>query len=278
LALAERGRRAGQFALARRIVEAATLVPETRDAAAWLERRAPKLNGVRRLKRDAERFDVGAAELKAIQAAFTGYRAGLPAEGQAALKGYRVTDAVAAISGTGSIGRPRYRVLAEGPAGTEPVILQWKAQEAAALERVAPGGRRFDSPAQRGLAIGDVMDGGLDAYRGVAKGEAGQPEFLIERLRASNATLRVEELTDPDDFAAVVAFYAGQTAKGHAAGAEVGLAGAKEILATLGPRDRFVAALDGFAHRYADQVTLDHGAFVQAVKRDPLLSRVLAAT
>ena len=49
LALAERGRRAGQFALARRIVEAATLVPETRDAAVLAERR------LTRAERRAER-------------------------------------------------------------------------------------------------------------------------------------------------------------------------------------------------------------------------------
>lgn len=244
-----------------------------RDARAWLERRAPLTKGVRRLERDVDRTDVTRGQLAQLGKAFASYKQGLGEATREDLAGYAVTDAVAVLSGTGSVGRPRYRVLLEHPQGGEPIILQLKAQEAAALEKVLPAGRTFSSPGRRGLAIGDVLDGGLDPFRGVAKAPGG-PEFLVERVRASDATLHVDELADARTFAAVLAFYAAQTAKGHANGGEVGLAGAGEILATLGPKETFVAALVDFAHRYADQVERDHAAFVRAVRRDPLLARV----
>ncbi len=247
-----------------------------RDAKAWIERRAPKKKGVRLLERDADRQDVSPKQLQALAKAFAGYRQGLPPATAKQLAGYSVTDAVAMLSGTGSIGRPRFRVLLEGAQGSEPIILQLKAQERAALERIAPTGRRFSSPGQRGLAIGDVLDGGLDGFRGVAKTPGG-PEFLVERVRASDATLHVEELADKHTFEEVLGFYAGQTAKAHARGAEVGLAGAQQILQTLGPKDEFVSSLVAFAHTYADQVERDHQLFKRALKRDPLLARVGAS-
>lgn len=244
-----------------------------RDAKAWIERRAPLKKGVRRLERDVDRTDVTKGQLAQVTKAFGSYVKGLPKETQKELGGYAVTDAVAVLSGTGSVGRPRFRVLLENPEGGEPIILQLKAQEAAALEKVLPAGRTFTSPGQRGLAIGDVLDGGLDGYRGVAKAPGG-PEFLVERVRASDATLHVDELADAKTFEEVLGFYAAQAAKGHANGSEVGLAGAGEILKTLGPKDTFVASLVEFAHKYADQVEHDHAGFVRALKRDPLLSRV----
>lgn len=244
-----------------------------RDAKAWIERHAPKQQGKRLLERNVERTAVSKQQLATLSKAFEGYRQGLPPETARQLEGYRVTDAVAVLSGTGSVGRPRFRLLLEGGKGSEPIILQLKAQEQAALERVAPTGRRFGSPAERSLAIGDVLDGGLDGFRGVAKTPGG-PEFLVERVRASDATLHVEELTDAHTFEEVVGFYAAQTAKGHARGAEVGLANAQAILDTLGPKQSFVDALVAFAHSYADQVERDYQAFTRALKRDPLLARV----
>jgi uncharacterized protein (DUF2252 family) len=239
------------------------------DPKKWIERRAPKVDGVRRLERDASRLDVPKDVAEKVAQAVDVYRAKLEPGTKKALQGYQVTDVVKVVQGTGSMGRPRYRVLLER-GKDEPIILQLKAQEAAPLERLGLTKTTYRSQAERNLALSSLMDGNLDGFRGTASAKGLTGDFLVERVRAEDDFLNVKEM-GRKDLKEVSGYYGTVAAKGHAHGADAGLANAKQILATLGPKQTFVDGLVDFAHTYADQTERDYSGFLKALKQSPTL-------
>ncbi|MDB5098975.1 MAG: hypothetical protein JWM80_3396 [Cyanobacteria bacterium RYN_339] len=232
------------------------------DPVAWLEQQAPKVNGKRLLLRNEGQLEVSTKVAGGVKKALGSYQKQLGA----ALEGYQVTDVVKVVSGTGSIGQPRFLALLERGAGDEPVILQLKGQAAAPLARFHLPGPKFSSQAERNVKLGQLLDDGLDPYRGTAPGN-----LLVERVRPVDGGLEIPDLKQAEDFQAVIKYYAATAAKAHANGAKLGLATAQEILDTLGPKPSFVDGLVNFAHQYADQTERDHAAFVKALATNPLL-------
>jgi uncharacterized protein (DUF2252 family) len=228
-------------------------------------------HGVRRLERDAARLDVSDELAEKVKAAVDVYRSKLEPGTKKALQGYKVTDVVKVVQGTGSMGRPRYRVLLER-GKDEPIILQLKAQEEAPLERLGLTKTTYRSQAERNLALSSLMDGDLDGFRGTTATKGLPGDFLVERVRAEDDFLNVKEMS-PKDLKQVSEYYGAVAAKGHAHGADAGLATAQQILDTLGSRRHFVDGLVSFAHDYADQTERDYRGFMKALKRDPLLGQ-----
>jgi uncharacterized protein (DUF2252 family) len=232
------------------------------DAGAWLGQQAPKVDGKRLLVRNEGQLDVPAKVAAGVKQALDGWQKRMDPK---LVGGYQVTDVVKVVSGTGSIGQKRYLALLER-GNDEPIILQLKQQASSPLARLHLPGNKFKSQAERNVTLGQLMDDGLDPFRGTARGD-----FLVERLRATDGGLEIADLKQAQDFQAVVGYYGAVAAKAHAAGAKAGLATPEEILATLGPKQPFVDGLVDFAHRYADQTERDHAAFVKALAANPLL-------
>jgi uncharacterized protein (DUF2252 family) len=243
---------------------------EGTDPEKWIERRAPKAkNGVRSLERDATRTDVSDELMDKVKDAYEVYRSMVEPGTKKALQGYQVTDVVKVVSGTGSMGRPRYRVLLER-GKDEPIILQFKSQEASPLQRLGLTRTTYRSESERNLALSSLMDGNLDGFRGTAKAKGLKGDFLVERVRAEDDFLNVNEM-GAKDLKEVSAYYGAVAAKGHAPGADAGLASAEEILGTLGKKGEFVDGLVAFAHDYADQTEKDYSGFLKALKKSPTL-------
>ncbi|MDB5098971.1 MAG: hypothetical protein JWM80_3392 [Cyanobacteria bacterium RYN_339] len=241
---------------------------EGTDPLKWIEKRAPKAHGVRMLERDATRLDVSGTLKQQVIDAVDVYRGKLEPATKKSLQGYKVTDVVKVVQGTGSMGRPRYRVLLER-GKDEPIILQLKAQEAAPLERLGLTKTTYRSEAERNLALSSLMDGNLDGFRGTTQTKGLPGDFLVERVRAEDDFLNVNEMS-AKDLKQVSEFYGTVAAKGHAHGADAGLASAKDILATLGSKQAFVDGLVDFAHQYADQTERDYSGFMKALKQNAL--------
>jgi uncharacterized protein (DUF2252 family) len=245
------------------------------DPAKWLDKLAPKGPAGRVLARDAQSLDVEPALLKDLQAAFTRYRGGLGDAAAKSLSGYGVTDAVSAIGGVGSVGRGRYRVLAQAP-GKPPLIFELKEELPALVEQRLPGGPAFKSEAERVVTLIKAANPDLNPYMGATtlpgRDALQNTSFMVKRLFPQSATVDVsnagaKELED------LVQRVAKLTADTHAGGTQLGLADAQAILDALGPKKGFTRDLQATSRGYAQQVKADYKVFTKALEADPLLQR-----
>lgn len=247
-----------------------------RDPQAWLDHEVPSKHGQRAFVRSGSVKSVSSQVTQDMQQAFETYRAGLAPQAAKELAPYRVSDVVDVLSGTGSMGSPRYHVLLEAK-GQQPILLQLKEQGLSGAERYGPKTASFASGAQRNVTIANLMDGGLDPFRGAATLPARDAlesrSFLVERRRPTDVGLDIADVKKKSDFAQLVRYYGAQTAKAQARGAGAGYASPEAILAGLGDKQTLTQQLTGFGTQYAARVTQDYQAFVKALKRDPLLRK-----
>lgn len=245
-----------------------------REMGPWLDKLAPEKGGVRRLARSETVLDPSPTAEKQVRTAFESYRKGLTGEVASDLAPYRVTDVTAAMAGTGSIGRARFRLLLEAP-GQQARIMEIKEQAPSALEAVLGPNHPFKTEARRNLVVSEAFNGKLESFRGEVKAPGlgtVSDSFLVSRRFPAKDEFAVEELAS-GQLDELVGYYGALVARGHAAGTQVGLAGARELLAELPKGKTLGKELAAFAETYAPQVRRDHAAFKAALAQDPLLAK-----
>ncbi|MDB5100839.1 MAG: hypothetical protein JWM80_5260 [Cyanobacteria bacterium RYN_339] len=246
------------------------------DPAKWLDKLAPAGASGRALARDATALDVHAGLLRDLQTAFKHYRTGLTGDAAKALDGYAVTDAVSSIGGVGSVGRGRYRVLAQAP-GKAPMLFELKEELPSLVKGQLHGGPAFKSEADRVVSMIKTANPDLNPFVGLTTmptaDALSNPSFMVKRLFPQSATVDFTAISGAQELQELVERVAQLTADTHARGAEVGLASAQELLDGLGPKKAFAHDLKVYARGYADQVKVDYKAFLKALESDPLLEQ-----
>jgi uncharacterized protein (DUF2252 family) len=246
------------------------------DAEKWLKSKTKVTRGRRLFERSDRVTSVSTQTAANLKVAYDTYRSALPKQTANELVDYRISDAVAAIAGTGSVGRARYRLLLE--ARDKPaIVLELKETVPVALAPPASSQALFGTEANRVVMASQVLNGKLEPLLGTTtlpEREALQStSFLVRRLFPTKAAIDPTAIDNAKHYARLVRNYAQAIAIGHANGEKVSLAGAEELLAGIGDKKAFAEALVDFSHRYAQQVHRDYRLFKVALKREPLLRR-----
>jgi uncharacterized protein (DUF2252 family) len=248
---------------------------ERQDPVRWLDKRAPVAGRWRRFVRNDHTFSIPRGVAADVKRAFEGYRGQAAPDVARDLAGYRITDMVSAIAGTGSVGRARYRVLLEADDDRLPLVFELKEEVPAAVAPFLPAPHLFRNEADRFVAACRLMNGHADPFMGTTELPSGDAlesrSFFVRRLYEWKEAIDPAELGAPRDLRDLVAYYATRMALSHAGGASVGLAGPTDLVSGLGSLSDFRADLAAFSRRYARQVRHDHRSFTEALARDPLL-------
>jgi uncharacterized protein (DUF2252 family) len=156
------------------------------DVTRWLDKLAPRVAGSRKFARDAVgTAPVSAKVLSQLESAFDVYKDRLSRGARRELSGYRITDAVSAVSGTGSIGRGRFRLLLD-KADAQPIVLEIKEQQSSVLARYLKGQPAFASEADRVVKLNRAVRRKLNPFLGSTKLPAenglGSESYMVRRL------------------------------------------------------------------------------------------------
>lgn len=243
----------------------------------WLDKMAPEDNGKRLFVRSETSRSVSGQVKRDLEKAFGQFKESASDEARQELASYALSDAVTAVGGTGSVGRARYRLLLESAKGEAPIVLEFKEEVAAAMAPYLKGQNPFSTEAERYLKASRRMIGKLDPLMGEAtlplRSALQSESFLVRRVSPFKEAIDATTLENAEAFADLVKYYSGELAIGHAAGHELGLAGAADLLAGLGSGKDFARDAVDFGHRYAQQVSRDFRSFQSALAKDPLLQQ-----
>ncbi|MET0952234.1 MAG: DUF2252 domain-containing protein, partial [Aeromicrobium sp.] len=235
-------------------------------------------NAVRVFTEDATIRHLGKRERTAVEKAFRSYLETIPTSKRFD-RGlfYDLRDIVGKSGfGIGSAGLPAYNLLVEGysQALDNDVVLSMKQANIPALSRFADSasvGRYFEHEGHRTVVSQRALQVHTDPLLGYA--EMGGVGYVISEVSPYEVDLDWENITEPDDMAAVVDLLGRATAKVHCASDEdsdqdlVSFQVEKAIVDSLkGRRRDFADHLVDFGLRYADTVRGDHALFVDAVR------------
>ncbi len=211
-----------------------------------------------------------------VKKAFEGYRSKLPGPVAKELAPYQISDIASDVMGTGSVGRARYHLLLTA-SGKPSMILEMKEEVPSAMAPYVKTPNVFGAQANRDLLTSYAMDGRLDPFFGrvkMPKRDALQSSsFLVRQIPLDRTAIDPTTVKDAGKFSDLVKYYAKEVAISHSSGDKAGLSGAKEILASLGPKADFSSELVNFGHQYAQQVQRDFKSFASALAKDPLLEK-----
>ncbi len=235
-------------------------------------------DGVRVFTEDASIRPLPAKERRAVEKAFAAYLGTIPVSKRfdRALF-YDLRDAVGKSGfGIGSAGLPAYNLLVEGysQALDNDVVLSMKQANVPALSRFVDNeaiGDYFQHEGHRTVVSQRALQVHTDPLLGYT--EMGGVGFVISEVSPYEVDLDWDDITEPDDMAAVVELLGRATAKVHCASDEdsdqdlVEFQVEEAIVASLeGRRNEFADHVVDFALTYAETVRRDHALFVDAFR------------
>jgi len=234
--------------------------------------------GVRVFTEDASIRHLAAQERRAVEKAFAGYLETIPPSKRFDRDlFYDLRDVVGKSGfGIGSAGLPAYNLLVEGysQALDNDVVLSMKQANVPALSRFVETGTVDDYFLHEGHRT-VVSQRALQVHTDPLLGYAamGGVGYVISEISPYEVDLDWDDITEPDDMAAVVDLLGRATAKVHCASDEdsdqdlVEFQVEAAIVASLdGRRRAFADHLVEFAFSYAEDVRRDHALFVDAFR------------
>ncbi len=234
--------------------------------------------GVRVFTGDATIRPLPKRERAAVEKAFAAYLETIPRSKKVDRElFYDLRDAVGKSGfGIGSAGLPAYNLLVEGysQALDNDVVLSMKQANVPALSRFVDSeaiSRYFDHEGHRTVVSQRALQVHTDPMLGYT--EMGGVGFVISEVSPYEVDLDWDDITEPDDMAAVVDLLGRATAKVHCASDE----DSDQDLVEFQVEDAIVASLKGrrrafaddvvdFALKYAETVRHDHALFVDAFR------------
>jgi uncharacterized protein (DUF2252 family) len=188
------------------------------------------------------------------------WRESLPADRRHLAAQYRVVDLAHKIVGVGSVGTRAWVLLLEGRSPDDLVVLQAKEAQASVLEAHL-GASAYPHPGQRVVEGQRLMQAASDIFLGwqTAAGLDGVSRgYYVRQLRDWKGSVEIDELRT-EGLAPYARACAWTLARAHSRSGD-----RAAIAAYLGASPRADEAFADFARTYADQVGLDHAAFVAA--------------
>jgi uncharacterized protein (DUF2252 family) len=236
-------------------------------------------DGVRVFLEDASIRHLSRRERAAVEQAFTSYLDTIPASKRFDRRlFYDLRDVVGKSGfGIGSAGLPAYNLLVEGysQALDNDVVLSRKQANVPALSRFVDSAsvdRYFDHEGHRTVVSQRALQVHTDPLLGYA--EMGGVGYVVSEVSPYEVDLDWENITEPDDMAAVVDLLGRATAKVHCASDEdsdqdlVAFQVEEAVTASLKSRRRaFTDHVVDFGLSYAGTVRRDHALFVDAFRR-----------
>src|SRR6266568_9421179 len=192
-----------------------------------------------------------------LQALLEGYEASLPDDRRVLLNRYRVVDLAQKVVGVGSVGTHCYIALLLGSEDNDPLFLQIKEAQAAALERHLARSA-YPNHAQRVVYGQHLMQAASDIFLGWTSSES--IDCYIRQLRDMKETPSVEHLLE-GDFIQYAGLCGWTLARAHARSGDPA-----QISGYLGTNDQFDRAVAAFAQAYADQTERDHAELVASAR------------
>lgn len=226
---------------------------------------------------DAERVTVPAATYHAVTAAVAAYVESIAPGKRQRGSYYAVKDICQKLgSGIGSLGRPRYLVLIEGPGAgpDDDVILEMKEEAASAVAIAAPGNMPsgvYGGNEGRRAAM-SLKAAHIDTNVLVGWTRADGRDFLVRERSPSAEDFEAADLTAAT-FPAAVGYMGKALAANHARADKdydstlIPYSMDKQIDEAVTSRSGFRTELTDFAMDYAKQVELDHASF-RAARRN----------
>jgi uncharacterized protein (DUF2252 family) len=235
-------------------------------------------DGVRVFSEDATIRHLGKRERAAVEKAFGSYLETIPESKRFDRElFYDLRDVVGKSGfGIGSAGLPAYNLLVEGysQALDNDVVLSMKQANIPALSRFADSAtveEYFEHEGHRTVVSQRALQVHTDPLLGYAQMDG--VGYLVSEVSPYEVDLDWENITEPDDMAAVVGLLGRATAKVHCASDEdsdqdlVAFQVEDAIVASLeGRRDAFTDHVVDFALSYAEMVRQDHALFVDAFR------------
>jgi uncharacterized protein (DUF2252 family) len=217
-------------------------------------------------------------ERAAVEKAFTAYLETIPPSKRFDRElFYELRDVVGKSGfGIGSAGLPAYNLLVEGysQALDNDVVLSMKQANIPALSRFVDSAavdRYFDHEGHRTVVSQRALQVHTDPLLGYAEMEG--VGYVVSEISPYEVDLDWENITEPDDMAAVVDLLGRATAKVHCASDEdsdqdlVEFQVEAAIASSLDGRRRdFTAHVVDFGLSYAEKVRADHALFVEAFR------------
>lgn len=203
---------------------------------------------------EAAAFRAGMAELVAH------WRESLAPDRRHLAAQYRVVDLARKVVGVGSVGTRAWVLLLEGRTSDDLVVLQAKEAQASVLEQHL-GASEHAHHGQRVVEGQRMMQAASDIFLGwqTSTGTDGTArDYYVRQLRDWKGSVAVEDMR-PEALAPYARACAWTLARAHARSGD-----RAAIAAYLGSSSRADEAFAHFAQTYADQVELDHAAFVAA--------------
>ena len=181
---------------------------------------------------------------------------------------FRYVHAARKVVGVGGVGTRCFILLMLGRDRDDPLLLQLREAQPAALERFLGSGG-YQNHGQRVVAGQRLMQGTNDIFLGWLSGRGRDGEvadFYVRQFQAWKGGVDIEHLLVP-----------GATIYAQVCGATLAHAHARwgdriAIGSYLGSRDNFDKAIVDFAIAYADQNERDYQAFAAAVKSGRLVA------
>ena len=192
-----------------------------------------------------------------LQALLEGYEASLPDDRRVLLNRYRVVDLAQKVVGVGSVGTHCYIALLLGSEDNDPLFLQIKEAQAAALERHLARSA-YPNHAQRVVYGQHLMQAASDIFLGWTSSES--IDCYIRQLRDMKETPSVEHLLE-GDFIQYAGLCGWTLARAHARSGDPA-----QISGYLGTNDQFDRAVAAFAQTYVDQTERDHAELVASAR------------
>ncbi len=235
-------------------------------------------DGVRRFTEDASVRSLPKRERAAVEKAFEAYLETIPVSKRFDRElFYELRDVVGKSGfGIGSAGLPAYNVLVEGysQALDNDVVLSMKQANVPALSRFVDSAsvdRYFEHEGHRTVVSQRALQVHTDPLLGHTKlGGAG---YVVAEVSPYEVDLDWENITEPEDMAAVIDLLGRATAKVHCASDEdsdqdlVDFQVEEAVVASLeGRRREFTDHVVEFGLSYAERVRRDHALFVEAFR------------
>jgi uncharacterized protein (DUF2252 family) len=235
-------------------------------------------DGVRVFREDATIRHLGKRERAAVEKAFRSYLETIPESKRFDRElFYDLRDVVGKSGfGIGSAGLPAYNLLVEGysQALDNDVVLSMKQANVPALSRFVDSAtvdEYFEHEGHRTVVSQRALQVHTDPLLGYAQMDG--VGYLVSEVSPYEVDLDWENITEPDDMAAVVGLLGRATAKVHCASDEdsdqdlVAFQVEEAIVASLeGRRDAFTDHVVDFGLSYAERVRQDHALFVDAFR------------
>ncbi|MBK5109851.1 MAG: DUF2252 domain-containing protein [Thermoleophilia bacterium] len=200
-----------------------------------------------------------------VRASLERYRETISPELQTLLARYEFVDAALKVVGVGSVGTRCFAVLLIGRDEKDPLFLQVKEADKAALEAELPSSR-FSKHGRRVVEGQRLMQSFSDIFLGWSSGKVDGQEYYWRQLKDMKASADVDSM----DFTALEGYAricGAALARAHArSGDEVAIA------TYLGKSGTFTKSMTRFAEVYADQAEADYEAFREAIDSGRLSS------